>query len=234
MSSLISFIPALAIFISLISKSSQLVILTMGGTFFWAIGMLVASIIWFIIPPLRTVYFYVIPLSVFCIEGSRYVFWFLYDKAYNHGIIQEETSKPSNFLVSIAKGWSFGISQAFIMHGSLIVHSIGPGYLSAPACPGVSLFYLNSLIVMIITLSQTFLGVIAFDAYKRKSLFRIAIVVGAHLTMSLFTLTNTKGGSCYVSVGAQFVILLGLLGGFWFTMVNKNALVEYSPINEKN
>ena len=50
---LIAFSPVVALYMLWVSRSGLLVILSIGSAFFWLVGMLVASIAWFILVPLR-------------------------------------------------------------------------------------------------------------------------------------------------------------------------------------
>jgi anterior pharynx defective protein 1 len=228
---LITFSPALALFILIITRSSQLVILSLGSAFFWLISILLTSIFWYIIPPLKTTYAFIIPFSVLFQEVFRWLFWLIYDKAYNRGALANDPSKPSNFLASLAIGWGIGTASALILFASVVWHGSGPGFLPAPACPSLSLFYLSALTALLFTLLHMALSVLAFDAYTRRVWWRVAFVVLAHLTASYLTLLNEAGGSCYAALFSILGVVLVTAVILWRTVVTENTLLRYKKLN---
>ena len=70
---LIAFGPPLALFWVVIRQRSALIVLTVGSTVFWLMGMLAASMVWFVLAPLREYFWFVITVTVLFIEISRYV-----------------------------------------------------------------------------------------------------------------------------------------------------------------
>jgi hypothetical protein len=40
-------------------------------------------------------------------------------------------------------GWGIGVANALVMYTSVVWHATGPGFLPAPACPHISLFYIS-------------------------------------------------------------------------------------------
>jgi len=165
-----------------------------------------------------------------CVEAARYLYWFIFDKAYNQSLLKNDSTKPSYFMVSVAVGWSFGVSHSFIIHLSLLVHSLGPGFFATPSCPTVSLYYINSLMVMCMILSHIMLGVIAFNGYKRNSKFVIILVAVLHLALSYMTYANTDIGNCWIAVGLQFGFLVILSIVFFILYDYFYTFDEYKPI----
>lgn len=85
-------------------------------------------------------------------------------------------------LTRAAIGWGIGTASALILYASVVWHGSGPGFLPAPACPALSLFYLSALTALLFTLLHMALSVLAFDAYARRVWWRVGYVVLAHLT----------------------------------------------------
>jgi len=228
---LITYAPALALFVLVLSRSAQLIILAMGSAFFWLLSILVSSILWSLVPPLKTAFYFVIPFAVFFQEIVRWFFWKLYDRGYNHGAFASDSSKPSNFTASLAVGWGIGVASALILYTSVVWHGRGPGFLPANACPHISLFYISAVIALQFVLLHMMLSVIAFDAFARCSYKWIAFVVGAHLAASFFTLINQRGGSCLWSVlltiGVNVVVALALSR----TIRSFTSSVQFQKIN---
>ncbi|KAF2073363.1 hypothetical protein CYY_005333 [Polysphondylium violaceum] len=79
----VAFAPIITFFFMVISKNSQLIILSIGGSFFWLVSALIASVWWFIIVPMRESFWFTIPFSIAFQEVFRYIFYRLYAWGFN-------------------------------------------------------------------------------------------------------------------------------------------------------
>jgi len=114
----IALAPPTAIFSLVISQNPRLIILTIGGSFFWLLSILIASVWWSIIAPLQNVYYWIIPWSVLFQEAIRFAFFFykLYTKA-EKGFVAKRTQQtahltthPDELKASLALGLGIGIT----------------------------------------------------------------------------------------------------------------------------
>eukprot|EP01121_Diplochlamys_sp_Union-15-3_P017708 TRINITY_DN628_c0_g1_i1.p1 TRINITY_DN628_c0_g1~~TRINITY_DN628_c0_g1_i1.p1 ORF type:complete len:276 (-),score=35.55 TRINITY_DN628_c0_g1_i1:48-815(-) len=217
---------ALALFICVISKSAQLVILAIGSCFFWLISMLVASIV-INIPGLKHIYLWIIPISVIFQELGRFVFWKLYYKAYSKLSFGNDDTKPSNFVSALTIGWGFGFCSALVLYTSLMWASSGPGYYATPACESISVFHIGGLISQAFVLLHVMWSIIGYDAYLKKIWWKIAFIFVTHLGASFLTLFNMKGGNCIGSVVGIYCVLIVVIGATWRFMTTPNSLLSY-------
>jgi len=99
----VTFGPALALFLLTIAQNNQLIILTIGGSFFWLISILFSSLWWFItykiIPSLRTTYPTMIIFSVIIQELFRYFFYRLYVWGFPPTLQNRSTVSPSSSIL---------------------------------------------------------------------------------------------------------------------------------------
>jgi len=234
----VAFGPALALFLLVITRNNQLIILTIGGAFFWLVSVLFASIWWFIIPPLRHSYWWIIPWSVVIQEGGRYLFYRLYiwafyrqeatrrEQVQNNARLQSLSARPNNVAASLAVGVGAGVTYALVMYTSILWESTGPGSLFSPACPSTSLFMVSAMLALCFVLLHIFQSMIAFEAYRLRSYRDVAVVWSSHLLASLLSLANLKGGSCAGSVVPIFIV--SVLTGVYsiFTILRSNSLAK--------
>jgi len=204
------FAPALAVFLTLTTKSAQLTICTAGSAFFWLLSAILSSLIWTIVPPLQGWYLWAIPWKVASEELCRYAFFRLYNKAdagFEKFAAQVPNAKKMNFYsAALSSGVGYGVSSVLITYVPTLTESLGPGTYYLSSCPSVNYFILISFIGMFNIILQPFLNIIAFEGYKRKSKPKILFVWLSHLAFSLLTLFNLPNGSCIASLLSLFTV----------------------------
>jgi len=213
----ICFGPAVATFILVLTKSPQLVIIAIGSSFFWLLSLLVAAIWWYIIPPLQEIFFWVIPWTIFFQEGARLIFFKLYIKG-EKGLVtnartSQLTSHPDHLKVALAFGLGSGVTHSSITYISLLWEALGPGTAFCPSCPSVSLFLLSAIYSLFFILFHICWSVISFVAFRRRNWKIVGAVAASHLVVSLLTMLNLPGASCFAALFILFAILVGT--GFW-------------------
>uniref|UniRef100_A0A6B2LHC0 Gamma-secretase subunit Aph-1 n=1 Tax=Arcella intermedia TaxID=1963864 RepID=A0A6B2LHC0_9EUKA len=214
-------VPVIAIFIFGIASSHQLVILSLGSSFFWIISVLLASLFDPIAPT-----WVVSVLSVIFQEAVRFGFWKLFDKAYNHGFISKDKTKTSNFQAAIAIGWGFGVTQLMMTYVAALFHATGPGLLSSPSCPTTSVFYINALIMVALCFAHIVWNVIAFDGYNQGAYWKPLIVLVLHILSAVMAVVvEGFNGGCIVSVCLIWLLFVIAVFFLWWTLGRNNSLV---------
>eukprot|EP00475_Leptophrys_vorax_P041710 TRINITY_DN7871_c0_g1_i1.p1 TRINITY_DN7871_c0_g1~~TRINITY_DN7871_c0_g1_i1.p1 ORF type:complete len:240 (-),score=62.77 TRINITY_DN7871_c0_g1_i1:33-752(-) len=187
------------VFIMFVTKRQQLVIISIAAAFFWLFSVLVAALLWTAITPLQTVYGVVVPGFVVVQEIARYGFFKFYEKSERTFAVTSTNLVVfplSDLSSSIAAGVGFAGIHGLIMYGGVLAQSIGIGSLVSTACPEMSLYVLSALSAFFIQNIQMALMVIAFDAFRRKSLLRMLIVWSLHMVSALVTLLNLSNHGC--------------------------------------
>lgn len=226
----IAFGPAIAIFYFNISKNPQLIILTIGSSFFWLISILLASVWWYIIPPLQDFLFWTILWSVFFQETGRLLFFKVYSLA-QKGVISSNVqqtshlmSHPDSFATSIAFGIGTGVTYCCVMYLSVLWEATGPGTYFSPSCPSISIFILSAVLSFCFILFHVFWSIFSFDGFRQKSYWKLLAVFLCHLSASSLTMLNIQGGSCVASLILIFLLLIVSAIATWFVMINRNFL----------
>eukprot|EP01091_Cochliopodium_minus_P004328 TRINITY_DN14219_c0_g1_i1.p1 TRINITY_DN14219_c0_g1~~TRINITY_DN14219_c0_g1_i1.p1 ORF type:complete len:243 (-),score=34.80 TRINITY_DN14219_c0_g1_i1:15-743(-) len=218
---LFTFAPLLSLFVFLIANNGLMMILSIGGAFFWMVGMLLSGFVWFAIPPLRNVTAWSILIAVLIQEGMRYIFYRLLAKGQN-GITKSKLDfldgKIQHFKASLCCGVGAAIGYASVMYLGVIWDSRGQGTLFSKSCSHISVFVISSFLSTAFVLLQICWYIISFQAYKTKNWLWVAIVAVSHLVASYLTMINLKDGSatCVASISSVFIILIlvGVLAGF--------------------
>jgi len=224
----IAYSPAFAIFLFGIMGSPRLVILCIGSAFFWLLGILFSSIWWFIIPPLRTAFFWTIPWSVFFQELFRFLFFYLYVRAEKGFVRAHQTARltthPDDLRASLALGLGSGVTHSMVTYLSILWDATGPGTYFSPSCPSVSLFLISALLSFCFILFHVLWSIVAFEGFREKNYKKMGGVVACHLVASLLTLLNLPGGSCVASVILLFLLLIASAVVSWILISRSTSL----------
>jgi len=223
---LIALSPALAIFVQVLASNARLLILTIGSSFFWLLSILLASIWWVIIPPLRNVFYWSVIWSILFQEGFRFLFFKLYSKAEAGFIKKEQTTKltthPDNFQAAIAFGFGSGITHSFISYISILWESLGPGTYFTSSCPSISVFVLSSLFSFCFIMFHILWSLVGFDGYRERNFKKMGSVVACHFLASFITLLNQV--NCAASIVLELLLLIGFSIFTWFIMLKSTSL----------
>lgn len=196
----------------------------MGSAFFFLLALLITSFFWWI--PTNYV---VVPIGVILQEAVRLGFWWLYDRAYKKGAFADDPSKPTDFSVAIAVGWGFGFTEAMLLYVSALSHATGPGFLPAPACSHVSVFYVLSLIQLSYVLLHLMWQILSFDGCNRKIWWQPLLVFITHLAVSMLAvvLNSESAGNCMSgsTVATLFFVAL-TAGATGFVLYRENSLIS--------
>jgi len=99
---LTAFSPIALLFLFVVAKRAQLVILAIAAAFFYLLALLIAASLWAIIPPLKESIHATIPLAVLLQELFRYVFFVVYLRSEQavKKVTTKNTQLPLNDLTS--------------------------------------------------------------------------------------------------------------------------------------
>jgi len=202
-------VPA-TVFSIVILRKAQLVIICIIASFFWLVSFLVASLLWWMITPMQSEHWAVVLLGVVAQEISRFIFFQNYVKHENTFSVigTNSVSYPLiDFYSALAAGVGFGGAYVVMVYGSILAFSSGPGTLFANSCPNFSTFVVSSWLSLAFSVLHMFLMIIAFDAYRRRSVPRTLGVICPHITASLLTLLNERSGGCVLSIPLIYLVV---------------------------
>lgn len=196
----IAFGPAFALFVFTIARDPLRVIILIAGAFFWLLSLLMSSLVWFIIVKAtnpkdiqlqKALLVFGAMFSVVLQELFRFAYYKLLRKA-NEGLaaLSEDDQSPISVQqMAYVAGLGFGImSGAFSMVNMLTV-TLGPGNVGIYGDPQYY-FLCSAFMTMVVTLLQTFWGVLFFHGCESRQWWEILLVVITHLLVSGLTFLN--------------------------------------------
>lgn len=203
----LAFGPPLAMFALTIAIEPIRIIILIASAFFWLSSLLVSSIVWFSIVPLRTYLSIGLVYSVIFQEVFRFLLYSVLRKA-ERGLEKVTTAHvaDSRHVFAYVGGLGFGLMSGAFSLVNVLADAAGPGTMGLRQ--GNDFFFLvSSATTLAFILLHTFWGVVFFSALDNKKWGQVAWVVCSHLFVSAMTLLNGKGHQV-ISLSAAYVVLM--------------------------
>jgi anterior pharynx defective protein 1 len=209
-----------SMFIFTIAHHPFRVIISMTSAFFWLMSLLVSSLLWFAIVPLRNELAFAVPFAVVFQEIFRYLFYRMIKKAefaLQKVQMQELTEKGmvfDRFAVAYAAGYGFGLISGTFAIVNVLSDMIGPGTIGIFG-HSQDFFIATAFLTLCIILLNTFWGVIFFTSLDKGGIHKIlgpTIVILTHMLFSCITLVNRTSTPIYsISLVIGYILLVGMI-----------------------
>lgn len=204
----LAFGPPFAMFVFTIAHDPVRIIILIAAAFFWLVSLLLSSLLWIIVVPLRKDLVFGLIFSVLFQEVFRYLIYKILRKAEN-GLKKvtdnSATLIENKHILAYVSGLGFGIMSGAFSLVNVIADAVGPGTMGLKS--GNEMFFLtSSALSLCFIILHTFWSVIFFRACDIKNYLQIGFVVIAHLVASLLTLLNR-----FENYSACLVPLYGIL-----------------------
>lgn len=188
----IAFGPALALFSLTVAKDAQQVIVLIASAFFWLLSLLLSSIWWTVVSPLKKHLAFGITFSVIFQELFRLAFYKLMRKA-DEGLLSMINNQTPlrKHRIAYVSGLGYGIISGLFAMVNVLADITGPGSLGLKG-DLQNFLILSAFLTSCFVLLNTFWGVIWFNAWDQKKWINIVLVVASHLFVSLITLLNAQ------------------------------------------
>lgn len=188
----LAFGPPFAMFVFTIAHCPVRIIILIAAAFFWLLSLLISSLLWFAVVPLRKDLVFGLIFSVIFQEIFRYIIYKILRKAESglKKITDDSTTLIENkHILAYVSGLGFGIMSGAFSLVNVAADAVGPGTMGLKT--GNEMFFLiSAAISLCFILLHTFCGVIFFKACDEKNKLQIGLVVAVHMTSSLLTLLN--------------------------------------------
>jgi len=192
---LISFGAPFAMFVVSIAKDPIRIIILISAAFFWLLALLLSSILWFVVVPLRSYLIFGLVFSVFFQETFRYIFYRILRNA-ESGLqmvsevgVQGPISTINRVSLAYVAGLGFGIISGAFSIVNVLADAVGPGTVGIRG-DSSNFFLASALTTLAFILLHTAWGVIFFQALDAKNFYLVGYVVVSHLTVSCISLVN--------------------------------------------
>ena len=186
--------PALAMFVLTIAHDPVRVIILILSAFFWLLSLLLSSLLWFAVIPLKETLAFGLVFSVLFQETFRVLIYILLRKAdaFMKKLTENEETKifANRHILSYVVGLGFGMMSGIFSLINVLADSVGPGTVGLMNSTPKDFFMVSAVLCLCSIFLNTFWGVIAFDARDRKKWVNLAAVWVSHLAVSCLTLLN--------------------------------------------
>ncbi|XP_037947878.1 gamma-secretase subunit Aph-1 [Teleopsis dalmanni] len=202
-----------ALFVFTISNDPIRIIILIAAAFFWLVSLLVSSVLWFIVVPLREYLAFGVIFSVLFQEAFRFIVYRLLRRS-EQGLSAFTDSiriTENKHILAYVSGLGFGIMSGVFALVNLLADMAGPGTIGLKG--GSEVFFITSATqALSIVLLHTFWNIIFFNALDISNYLHVGYVVGTHLFVSLITLLNANEMYATTLLLSYFVtITTGLL-----------------------
>ncbi|EDW77586.1 uncharacterized protein Dwil_GK24580 [Drosophila willistoni] len=189
----IAFGPPFALFIFTIGHDPVRIIILIAAAFFWLLSLLLSSLLWFAVIPLRDVLAFGVIFSVIFQECFRYIIYRILRSTEQglHAVAEDTRVTDNKHILAYVSGLGFGIISGMFALVNVLADMSGPGTMGLKG--GSEFFFITSAAqALSIILLHTFWSVIFFNAFDTNNYLHIGYVVGSHLFVSLLTLLNAE------------------------------------------
>ncbi|XP_054712340.1 gamma-secretase subunit Aph-1-like [Uloborus diversus] len=234
---MIAFGPSAAMLAITIARDPIRIIILISAAFFWLLSLLLSSILWNAVVPLRKELAFGVVFSVIFQEVFRFCFYKLLRKA-EVGLKKVQEVGADGTVVSSNRstlayvaGLGFGLMSGLFSLINVLADSVGPGTVGLFG-DSHYFFLTSAFTTLAFTLLHTFWGVIFFHAWDNHSYGKIAFVFVSHLLVSTLTLLNPQRHylasiiPAYIVTVTSGVLAYQSAGGSW-----KSLLASFSNKN---
>ncbi|KAH8233965.1 hypothetical protein KR032_008397 [Drosophila birchii] len=189
----IAFGPPFALFVFTIANDPVRIIILIAAAFFWLLSLLLSSLLWFAMIPLRDVLAFGVIFSVLFQECFRYIIYRILRSTEQglHAVAEDTRVTDNKHILAYVSGLGFGIISGMFALVNVLADMSGPGTMGLEG--GTEIFFITSAAqALSIILLHTFWSVIFFNAFDTNNYLHVGYVVGSHLFVSLITLLNAS------------------------------------------
>ncbi|KAH8337546.1 hypothetical protein KR074_000316 [Drosophila pseudoananassae] len=209
----IAFGPPFALFVFTIANDPVRIIILIAAAFFWLLSLLLSSLLWFAMIPLRDVLAFGVFFSVLFQECFRYIIYRILRSTEQglHAVAEDTRVTDNKHILAYVSGLGFGIISGMFALVNVLADMVrntyartfrptfikliflqsGPGTMGLKS--GTELFFVTSAAqALSIILLHTFWSVIFFNAFDTCNYLHVGYVVCSHLFVSMITLLNAS------------------------------------------
>ncbi|KAF7490833.1 hypothetical protein SSS_05992 [Sarcoptes scabiei] len=243
--SMIAFGPSLAIFCSVIAKDPIRIIILISASFFWLVSLLLSSILWAIVVPLKDFLIFGVTFAIIFQELFRFLFYKVLRKAeiglqkvaeVGNNIAEPRPKFYNNRAqLSFVSGVGFGLMSGTFSIINILANATGPGTVGING-DSPYFFLCSALTTSAFIILNICWTVILFYSCDKRQIPLIFFVLLTHLIASYITFLNPEK-RYLISISLEYLLLLitSLVAlkcaGFRFDRLKFN---HQNPSNRRN
>ncbi|XP_005097803.1 gamma-secretase subunit Aph-1 [Aplysia californica] len=233
----IAFGPPFALFLFTIARDPMRVIVLIASGFFWLLALLISSILWYAVVPLKGQLAFGLVFSVLFQEAFRFLFYKTLRMADAGLLMVSQRSEnehvdirdfSNKHIMAYVSGLGFGLIAGAFSIINVLADMSGPGTIGIMG-DSKYFFWCSAFLTLCFILLHTVWGVIFFAALDRKRYIPAALVVAAHMLISCLTLLNQQSSNTNSTI-----YLASLLPAYLLLAVSSVAAFYTAGGNLKN
>lgn len=185
---LIAFSPISSLFLLVVTKRPELVIISIIGAFAYLVALLLSSALWAVLGPGKQFAALTVVMGVICQALMRACLYKLYHKteilikSANHPFLHMPLNDVTS---SLSAGTGYAVMHCVMLFGSVLASgSSDPGVLYAPSCRGSPLVLVLAFLALAFTLLDLCFMALTFLYMRRRMIRRMVVMLGLHLVAS--------------------------------------------------
>lgn len=197
----ISFGPPFGLFVFTIMHDPLRIIVLIASAFFWLLALLISSIWWFAVVPLREELAFGLVFSVIFQEIFRFLFYKLLRRA-DEGLQKVSQTEgrelhvaprdiTNKHIMAYVSGLGFGVISGAFSIVNVLADMVGPGTIGIHG-DSKYFFIATSFLTLCFIFLHMFWGIIFFNACDKRKFHMVALVVASHMLVSCLTLLNQR------------------------------------------
>jgi len=244
---LLAYGPPFALFTLTVANDPVRVIILIISAFVWLLSLLLSSILWLAVVPLREEMAFGVVFSVLFQEGFRLGFYFLLRKAdsYLRKLAKAEPTQIflNPHILAYTVGLGFGLMSGAYSLMNVLADVLGPGTVGLHGEPQ-SFFLVSGVMTLCMILLHVTWNVIIFSSLDRGQYLLTVLVIGLHLLVSCLSLLNSRYLYAASVVPAYLVLLVTVvlavreagasISSFKKAFVGAGQTVEVSASNNQD
>mmetsp|Transcript_27395 Transcript_27395/g.66617 ORF Transcript_27395/g.66617 Transcript_27395/m.66617 type:complete len:241 (-) Transcript_27395:145-867(-) len=216
---LVAFGPASFFVMFYVVCRPQIFIVSITAATFFLVSFGMAAILRLCVYTVRDDFVALAFITILTQEGFRYLYlrgYFMFHRRFSV-IAHNAILYPLHDLSSaFASGLSWGLADAIMLYGDVMVRATGEATIVSPTCSFVSVPVTSSVASFLLIFQHTCMMIMAFDADRRKNTVRRGLVILANSASILLAGLNMTEDGCIGFIVSEIVLLLVLA-----FMVNK-------------
>lgn len=221
----VAFGPSVTLFFLTAAKEAQAVILLITSAFFWLLSLLLSSLVWLAVYPLRKHLAFTLVFSVIFQEAFRILFVLLVKRTNTalSRISRETTDLFHGPRYSVISGLGYGAMSAMFMYVNVLAEASGPGTYYTPGSPTMPIFVSGALQASAMTGLHVCWSLLCSEGVEKRSWPLLISVLTTHMFVSALTLLNEAGFSPLYAILCSY-IALAVIGAFTFRRLSGNFM----------
>ncbi|KAF5275757.1 hypothetical protein FQR65_LT16550 [Abscondita terminalis] len=186
-------------FILTVAHDPVRVIILIAASFFWLLSLLISSLWWFAVVPLR----------------GQLAFGLVFSAENGLKRITDDSMQliQNKHILAYVSGLGFGIISGMFSLVNVVADAVGPGTMGLKS--GTQMFFIvSAAISLCFILLHTFWSVIFFNALDNGNKLQVIAVVASHLLVSGLTLLNRYHIYWAVLIPLYTVVVIMMLCAF--------------------